>query len=104
VTGETCPRQVSGPSGGWPDLSPVFECAIEGVEQEVYKDGEVVGARLVHDNRLLKYLLSHLKPERYGATAAERLASASSSGSSSAEPVPALEAGLRAMAPTDTVG
>ena len=44
-----------------------FERAIEGVEHEVYNDcGEVVGARLVHDNRLLKWLLSHLKPERYG--------------------------------------
>src|SRR3982751_419174 len=45
----------------------VFERAIRGVEQEVYNgEGEVVGARLVYDNRLLKYLLSHLKPERYG--------------------------------------
>ena len=44
-----------------------FERAIQGVEQEVYNDcGEVVAARLVHDNRLLKWLLTHLKPERYG--------------------------------------
>ena len=44
-----------------------FERAIQGVEQEVYNDaGEVVSARLVHDNRLLKWLLSHLNPERYG--------------------------------------
>lgn len=44
-----------------------FERAIEGTEQEVLnRDGEVVTTRLVHDNRLLKYLLSHLKPERYG--------------------------------------
>lgn len=42
-----------------------FERAIEGVEHEVYNDcGEVVGARLVHDNRLLKWLLSHLKADR----------------------------------------
>lgn len=26
----------------------------------------MIATRLVHDNRLLKYLLSHLKPERYG--------------------------------------
>lgn len=44
-----------------------FERAIEGTEQEVLnRDGEVVTTRLVHDNRLLQYLLSHLKPERYG--------------------------------------
>ena len=44
-----------------------FERAIEGVEQDVYDGrGEVVAARLVYDNRLLRYLLSHLKPERYG--------------------------------------
>lgn len=44
-----------------------FERAIEGTEQEVLnRNGEVIATRLVHDNRLLKYLLSHLKPERYG--------------------------------------
>jgi hypothetical protein len=44
-----------------------FERAIEGTEQEVLdKQGDVIATRLVHDNRLLKYLLSHLKPERYG--------------------------------------
>lgn len=66
-----------------------FERAIEGVEQDVYDgNGEVVAARLVHDNRLLKYLLSHLKPERYGARAADaRL------------PAPAVEESLRAMEP-----
>jgi hypothetical protein len=44
-----------------------FERAIEGTEQEVLdREGNVIATRLVHDNRLLKYLLSHLKPERYG--------------------------------------
>lgn len=74
-----------------------FERAIEGVEQEVYdRNGEVVGARLVHDNRLLKYLLSHLKPERYGGGVR------SGDGRTSALPVaapPALEDSLRAMEP-----
>jgi hypothetical protein len=44
-----------------------FERAIEGTEREVLDaNGFVIATRLVHDNRLLKYLLSHLKPERYG--------------------------------------
>ena len=71
-----------------------FERAIQGVEHEVYNDcGEVVGARLVHDNRLLKYLLSHLKPERYGNTR-------TSNEHSALAPAPALEESLRAMEPT----
>ena len=82
-----------------------FERAIEGVEHEVYNDaGEVIGARLVHDNRLLRYLLSHLKPDRYGAAArdgardgdARPLAPAIDS---SPAPFRALEESLRAMEP-----
>lgn len=70
-----------------------FERAIEGVEHEVYNDaGEVTATRLVYDNRLLKYLLSHLKPERYGGVRA-------SGDSPSAAPAPALEESLRAMEP-----
>lgn len=75
-----------------------FDRAIEGVEHEVYNNaGEVVAARLVHDNRLLKYLLSHLKPERYG-TARDADARAPAT---PAEPAPAsvLEESLRAMEP-----
>ncbi len=50
-----------------------FERAIEGTEQEVLNsEGEVIATRLVHDNRLLKYLLSHLKPERYGSARVAR--------------------------------
>lgn len=71
-----------------------FERAIEGVEHEVYNDcGEVVGARLVHDNRLLKYLLSHLKPERYGN------ARVAGDGQPAPASTPALEESLRAMEP-----
>ncbi len=45
----------------------LFERAIEGTEQEVLnREGDVIATRLVHDNGLLKWLLSHLKPERYG--------------------------------------
>lgn len=66
-----------------------FERAIEGVEQDVYNGcGEVVAARLVYDNRLLRYLLSHLKPERYGARAATPMPAE-----------PALVESLRAMEP-----
>lgn len=67
-----------------------FERALEGVEQDVHdRDGNVVGTKLVIDNRLLKYLLSHLKPERYGARASDSLPPAQ----------PALEQSLRAMEP-----
>lgn len=75
-----------------------FERAIEGTEQEILNnDGEVISTRLVHDNRLLKYLLSHLKPERYGHGARPAAIAAG------AAPVPeaeiALADSLRAMEP-----
>lgn len=70
-----------------------FERAIEGTEQEVLdRDGNVVATRLVHDNRLLKYLLSHLKPERYGR---DRTAAPPASAPEAAT----LDATLRAMEP-----
>lgn len=70
-----------------------FERAIEGTEQEVIdRYGDVIATRLVHDNRLLKYLLSHLKPERYGGA---RSPGAGSQGT----PEPVLEQSLRAMEP-----
>lgn len=70
-----------------------FERAIEGVEHEVYNDaGEVTTTRLVYDNRLLKYLLGHLKPERYGGVRA-------TGEPPSAASAPALEESLRAMEP-----
>ena len=70
-----------------------FERAIEGVEHEVYNDcGEVISARLVHDNRLLKYLLSHLKPERYA-----RVSGGGQPAPAAAPPV--LAESLRAMEP-----
>ena len=70
-----------------------FERAIEGTEQEVLDaNGEVIATRLVHDNRLLKYLLSHLKPERYG--------NARPSGAAPPAPIEhVLEESLRAMEP-----
>ena len=44
-----------------------FERAIEGVERHVYDgNGEVVTTRRVYNDRLLAFLLTHLKPERYG--------------------------------------
>ncbi|MCH4893806.1 hypothetical protein GO308_11850 [Sphingomonas sp. SFZ2018-12] len=75
-----------------------FERAIEGSEQDVYNHrGEVVGTRVVHDNRLLKYLLSHLKPERYGTARAP--AAAASAAPPAEAAAPALADSLRAMEP-----
>jgi len=75
-----------------------FDRAIEGVEQEVYNDcGEVVGTKLIHDNRLLKYLLSHLKPDRYGAA---RASTASGQPGPTVEHVPTLDERLREMEPS----
>jgi len=71
-----------------------FDRAIEGTEQEVIDHhGEVISTRLVHDNRLLKYLLSHLKPERYGS------ARSPAAPQGAAEPIPVLAESLRAMEP-----
>jgi hypothetical protein len=44
-----------------------FERAFEGVEHNVYDEyGEVVCTKRVYNDRLLMFLLRHLKPERYG--------------------------------------
>jgi hypothetical protein len=72
-----------------------FDRAFEGTEHEILNEhGEVVSTRLVHDNRMLKYLLSHLKPERYGSDRSRALAA-----QRAAEPDPVLEDHLRAMEP-----
>ncbi len=43
-----------------------FERAIEGVEHNVYDQyGEVICTKRVYNDRLLTFLLRHLKPERY---------------------------------------
>lgn len=43
-----------------------FERAIEGVEHNVYDEhGEIVCTKRVYNDRLLTFLLRHLKPERY---------------------------------------
>ncbi|HMC91956.1 MAG TPA: hypothetical protein VKI45_05785, partial [Allosphingosinicella sp.] len=76
-----------------------FERAFEGVEHNVYdENGEVVCTRRVYNDRLLMYLLSHLKPERYGGLAQARAASAPDA--PPPEPPIELEASLRAMEPT----
>ncbi|WP_166041616.1 hypothetical protein [Sphingosinicella sp. YJ22] len=47
-----------------------FERALEGVEHNVYDEwGEVVTTKRVYNDRLLMFLLRHLKPERYAAAA-----------------------------------
>ncbi len=73
-----------------------FERAIEGVEHNVYDEwGEVVCTRRVHNDRLLMWLLSRLKPERYGGAAAER-----EQAGQPADPAEiTLDATLRAMEP-----
>ncbi|HEX8191372.1 MAG TPA: hypothetical protein VF552_00585 [Allosphingosinicella sp.] len=44
-----------------------FERAFEGVEHNVYdENGDVVCTKRVYNDRLLMWLLRHLKPERYG--------------------------------------
>ncbi|HEX8642906.1 MAG TPA: hypothetical protein VF702_03220 [Allosphingosinicella sp.] len=80
---------------GGPLEDIAFERAIEGVEHNVYdENGEVVCTKRVYNDRLLMFLLRHLKPERYGAAAA------AASPARAAPPTGlALEAGLRAMEP-----
>jgi hypothetical protein len=47
-----------------------FERAIEGVEQNVYNEyGEVIATKRLYNDRLLTFLLRHLKPERYASDA-----------------------------------
>lgn len=68
-----------------------FERAIEGVEHNVYNEyGEAICTRRVYNDRLLTFLLRHLKPERY---ARDALALPE------AEPPVTLEASLREMEP-----
>lgn len=72
-----------------------FERAIEGTEQEVLdRDGNVIATRLVHDNRLIQYLLRHLKPERYG-----RAQSLGAAPAPTPQAAPALADSLREMEP-----
>ena len=67
-----------------------FERAIEGIEQNVYNEyGEVICTKRVPNDRLLMFLLRHLKPECY---AKEALASP-------APPPEPFEASLRALEP-----
>jgi len=67
-----------------------FERALEGVEHNVYdENGEVICTKRVVSDRLLMFLLRHLKPERYAADALAHPAP---------PPVP-LEASLRELEP-----
>lgn len=67
-----------------------FERAIEGVEQNVYNEyGDVVATKRVYNDRLLTFLLRHLKPERYGRDALVQ----------PARPPVTVEASLREMEP-----
>jgi hypothetical protein len=86
-------RQHAG--GGLEDVA--FERAIEGQEHNVYDEwGEVVCTKRVYNDRLLMFLLRHLKPERYG-----RAAPGSHAQDQPSAPPPelAVETSLRAMEP-----
>lgn len=67
-----------------------FERAIQGIEHNVYNEyGDVVCTRRVYNDRLLMFLVRHLKPERYGREAVGE----------GAPPPVTVEASLRAMEP-----
>lgn len=84
-----------------------FERAIEGVEVETFDgEGELSGVRRVYNDRLLTFLLRHLRPERYSAAARERRGAAIVSvsgpdgqGASEASMDHSLDGALRAMEP-----
>jgi hypothetical protein len=79
-------RQHAG--GALEDIA--FERAIEGVEHNVYDEyGEVICTKRVYNDRLLTFLLRHLKPERYTQNAS----------ATPAPPADHLEMSLRAMEP-----
>ena len=67
-----------------------FERAIQGVEHNVFNEyGEVICTKRVVSDRLLMFLLRHLKPERYGQDALAR----------PAPPPEPVEASLRELEP-----
>lgn len=62
-----------------------FERALEGVETEIYdRNGGLTGSKTVYNDRLLTFLLRHLKPERYGTATHMRLRAADAAGSAGA--------------------
>ena len=77
-----------------------FERAFEGVEHNVYdENGEVVCTKRVYNDRLLMWLLSHLKPERYGGGAPARSGQPAQPEQPAPPPEIGVEASLRAMEP-----
>jgi hypothetical protein len=77
-----------------------FERAIEGVELNVYNEcGEVICTKRVYNDRLLTFLLRHLKPERYARDAASARVLEASDRAALAPPVDDVAACLRAMEP-----
>jgi len=77
-----------------------FERAIEGVEHNVFNEyGEVVCTKRVYNDRLLTFLLRHLKPERYARDALSLSNLASHNLAAPAPPAELLDASLRAMEP-----
>lgn len=68
-----------------------FERAVEGVEHNVFNEyGEVICTKRVYNDRLLTFLLRHLKPERYARDALAQ---------PSLQPAVTVEASLRELEP-----
>jgi hypothetical protein len=77
-----------------------FERAIEGVEVETYTStGELKESRIVYNDRLLAFLLRHLKPEVYSAAARERRGGAWKDAGRGDGGEHSLDEALRAMEP-----
>lgn len=78
-----------------------FERAIEGVEHDNYDSyGELAGSKRIYNDRLLTFLLSHLKPERYSREARRARAAwhfSSGHAQGDAEPAAIEEAGRRGL-------
>jgi hypothetical protein len=77
-----------------------FERAFEGVEHNVYdENGEVVCTKRVYNDRLLMFLLRHLKPERYAGAALPGAAAPAEAAGPALPSGLAVEASLREMEP-----
>ena len=82
-----------------------FDRAIEGVEEEVYdRYGALTGSKTIYNDRLLTFLLRHLKPERYGRVAQAGTASPcerwpARGEAAGSEPVPELAAPAATLEP-----
>jgi hypothetical protein len=81
-----------------------FERALEGVETEIYdRDGGLTGSKTIYNDRLLTFLLQHLKPERYGSATQMRLRAAAAHEAHEAAEAEAAGSSVQADTPTLTL-